>query len=460
MNVILQLSRKSLANRRVSVALTVLSIGLSVAMLLGVERLRREARDGFASTVSGTDLVVGARTSNVHLLLASVFRIGDLNNTIAWSSYQEVAQYPEVAWTIPISLGDMHKGYRVLATNSSYFKHLRTGTDRALSLREGRWFSRPNGAVLGSQVARELGYAIGQEIVVSHGSGDVSFVHHDEHPFTVVGILDPTGTPVDRTVHVSLDGLDMIHSEFDSHGNDAESNDPLAAALAKKEKENAYAAFFGAGNDAESPEGHDHHGHHDHHHHEHHAGCDHEVGSISAFFVGLKQRNSILAVQRRITTSDSEPLSAAIPALAQQELWTVVGVVERTLLAVSTLVVAVGLTGMLVAILTSLNERRREMAILRALGAHPRQVFGLILAEAAWVVTLGITLGLMLLYLGIVILRPVVLRKVGVVLELAPPTLSDWQLMLSVFLAGAAVSVLPAIRSYRMALSDGLSVRI
>ena len=128
----LTLAAKSLRNRKFTATLTVLSIALAVALLLGVERIRQESRASFASTVSGTDLIVGARGSPVHLLLYSVFHIGNATNNIAWDSYRAIAQRPEVAWTIPLSLGDSHRGFRVLGTTSEYFEHLRFARQRRL----------------------------------------------------------------------------------------------------------------------------------------------------------------------------------------------------------------------------------------------------------------------------------------------------------------------------------------
>ena len=114
------LALKSLWSRRGAVLLTVLTIGLSVTLLLGVERIRAEARQGFASTVSGTDLIVGARAGPVSLLLYSVFHIGDPTNDLSWDTYDEIRKWPEVAWTVPLSLGDSHRGHRVVGTTADF----------------------------------------------------------------------------------------------------------------------------------------------------------------------------------------------------------------------------------------------------------------------------------------------------------------------------------------------------
>ena len=145
------LSRKSIANRRLTTTLTVASIAISVALLLGVEKLRHSARESFQNTISGTDLIVGARTGGVQLLLYAVFRMGNATNNISWDSYQELAAHPEVLWTVPLSLGDSHRGYRVLGTSQAYFEHYRYGRKQSLSFAEGKPFHDVFDAVLGQK---------------------------------------------------------------------------------------------------------------------------------------------------------------------------------------------------------------------------------------------------------------------------------------------------------------------
>src|SRR5215475_11208260 len=213
---IVALAAKSLRNRKFTAALTVVSIALAVVLLLGVEHVRSDARESFASTVSGTDLIVGARSSPVHLLLYSVFHIGNATSNIRWDTYLAIASRPEVAWSIPISLGDSHRGFRVLGTSQDYFEHFRFARDHHVALESGKRFEDAHDAVLGAEVARALSYEVGQSIVIAHGTGDVSFSLHKDQPFRVVGVLAPTGTPVDRTVHVSLQAITAIHIDWQS----------------------------------------------------------------------------------------------------------------------------------------------------------------------------------------------------------------------------------------------------
>lgn len=199
-----RLALASLANRRFTALLTIFAIALSACLLLAVERVRTEAKASFASTISGTDLIVGARSGSVNLLLYSVFRIGNATNNIRWDSYRHFAENPRVKWAIPISLGDSHRGYRVMGTDAGYFEHYRYGRGQELQLAEGRAFGQDLfDVVLGAEVAEALHYRLGEKIVLAHGVSTVSLVKHDDKPFTVVGILQRTGTPVDRTLHIS-----------------------------------------------------------------------------------------------------------------------------------------------------------------------------------------------------------------------------------------------------------------
>ena len=440
---ILPLAIKSLRNRRFTAGLTVLSIALSVALLLGVERIRQESRETFASSVSGTDLIVGARSSPVHLLLSSVFRIGNATNNVSWESYQRVAALPEVAWTIPLSLGDSHRGFHVLGTTQDYFDHYRFGRDRKLELAQGERFVDANGTVLGADVAAALGYRLGQQIVIAHGSGDVAFALHKDHPFHVVGILARTGTPVDRAIHVSLEGMDAVHAAESAAG-----VDPLAAAMRDAKQREMRSA---------GREDHD----RDHDHDQHGTGSgEASKRSITAFLVGLKSRGGALFLQRKVNESREEPLTAILPGATLLEVWEIVAGVEKTLIAISALVVVMGLAGMLIALLTGLSERRREMAVLRAVGARPWHVFALLLGEATFLTLLGIALGIAALYLGLGAGQPWLEQRLGLFIALRWPSVTEFGLMMLVAVSGVLIGLIPAYRIYRLSLADGMTIRI
>ncbi|MGB5198636.1 MAG: ABC transporter permease [Sedimenticolaceae bacterium] len=417
---IVSLAWKSLLNRRFTAVLTVISIALSVALLIGVERLRTEARASFANTLSGTDLIIGARSGPVQLLLYTVFRIGDATNNFSWESYQALAQHPKIAWTVPISLGDSHRGYRVLGTNRDYFRHYRFARDRALAFAAGKPFEDLYDAVLGAEAADALDYEVGDAIVIAHGAGDVSFARHDDKPFRVAGILQRTGTPVDRTVHVSLQAIEAIHADWQRGA-------PLPGISISAEQARA---------------------------------LDLTPKAISAALVGLKSKIATFQVQRIVNEYPQEPLTAILPGVALSQLWDLIGIAENALLIVSIFVVVVGLFGMLTALLTSLNERRREMAILRSVGARPAHVFTLVMGEAGFLTLLGLLLGLTLLYGLLALGQPIIESRFGLFIALGPPSAHEALLLGAVTAAGFLVGSIPSYRAYRLSLADGLSLRV
>ena len=430
---IIPLALKSFRNRKFSVGLAILSVTLSVALRLGVEIIRHQAKASFTSTVSGTDLIVGARSGTVNLLLYSVFRIGSPTNNIDWHSYEDIRDLPGVKWSIPLSMGDTHEGFRVVGTDHSYIEHYRYARDRALSLSQGAWFEHEDETVLGAEVAASLGYQLEDEVVVAHGAGDESFIKHDDEPFRVVGILAATGTPVDRSLYVSLAGFDHMHEAWQT-AEDGHDHDPLAATA--------------------SAEGHtDEEQHAEDEHHD-------EEYSISAFLLGLESRAAAIGLQRRINQFEHEPLSAILPGVTLLELWEIVGLVEHTLRAISIFVVIVGLSSMLIILMTSINERRREMAILRALGARPGHVFALILGEAIAITLSGIGLGI-LLVCGIFMLgQGWIASRFGLFIELNLLTPNLVYGLLLITLIGCLIGLIPGIRMYRYSLVDGMTIRV
>ena len=414
------LAVRSVLNRRLTASLMVLSIALSVTLLLGVERLRTQARGAFANTISGTDLVVGARTGGTALLLHAVFRIGYATNNVSWAAYQEVARHPRIRWTIPLSLGDSHRGFAVLGTSGDYFRHYRYGSGRGLELSAGRVFDDVYDAVLGADVARELATGLGQPLVISHGAVDAESARHDDKPFRIVGILRRTGTPVDRTVHVSLAGLEAIHLDWQSG-----MRVPAAAVSADEARRR-----------------------------------DLTPRSLTAFLVGLDSRTAVFHVQRFVNDYRREALLAVLPGVVLHELWDAIGLAERALLGVSALVALVGLCGMVTALLTGLNERRREMAVLRSVGARPRHVLVLIVGEATALATTGVAVGVAVLYLSLFIARPAIQSWLGLTIEIGPPTSGEWLLLAAVLAASVLAGLWPAIRAYRYSLHDGLTIHV
>lgn len=415
----LAIAWRSLRNRWGTVLLATLAMAMSVALILTVEKIRREARTSFAQTVSGTDLIVGARSGSIQLLLYSVFRIGNATSNITWESAEEISARPAVKWTIPISLGDSHRGYRVVGTTEAMFTHYRYSRDRALRFSEGAVFDDVFDAVVGSEVARALNYVVGDEIIIGHGTGSVSLVEHDQRPFRISGILAPTGTPVDRSVHVSLAGIEAVHVDWQSG---ASAEDSLTMDEVRQ--------------------------------------MELIPGSITAMLVGLKSRGRVFREQRSINTYRQEPLQAILPAVALQELWNLIGVAEKALFFISISVVLAGLVNLVSVLLASLGERRREMAILRASGARPLHVFSLLCIESTVLTIIGLLAGLLLHYLIITVAGLWISDRYGLIINVGLPGTQELWMLFSVLVAGIVAGLIPAIAAYRSSLADGMTQRL
>ncbi len=417
-----RLGWKSIKNRRLATSLTVVSMMLSLVLLMSVERIRRAAESGFTQSVSGVDLIVGARTGSLQLVLYTVFNLGQATNNVSIASYNSLKNRPEVEWTIPYSLGDGHRGFRVVATTSDFFKYYRFRSKEKIEFQTGNQFQNYFDVVIGADVAKALDYETGSTVSVMHGSttGD-GIQAHDDKPFTVVGVLKPTGTQIDRALYISLEAMEAIHLDWQTGSAPTEKNkltvDKITAAMVQPK-------------------------------------------FITAFFLRTKNRIETLNLQRAINEFEAEPLLAVIPGIVLAELWQSLGTLDKILKAISFLVMIIGLMSMLVAMMTSLNERRREMAILRVLGASLKQILGLILLETFILTALAILFACVLKLVLETLAAPWLQSRYGLYLQ--APSFGHAEIIYIFIMLGSAlaVSAIPGVRAMKSALKDGLSVKL
>jgi putative ABC transport system permease protein len=405
------LTWKSIQNRKLTSLLCVVSIAMSVALLLGVERIKNGARDGFTNTISQTDLIVGAKGGPLQLVLYTVFRIGSPTNNIRYSSYTEIKNFPEVDWTIPISLGDAYRGYRVVGTDENLFKHYRYRGDQKINIFD---------VVLGYEVAQKFQHKTSDSIILSHGISKKSFMEHSVMPFKVVGILKPTATPLDRSVFITLEGMEAIHFGWE---NGVPSKNPDITPENLK-KENI------------------------------------RIGQITSFLLKTKSRIQTLKLQRKIDSFSADPMMAVIPGLALHQLWRTLSYVENILYLISLCVLAVGLISVIVSLYTSLNERRREISIFRALGAGAGKVVSLLLFESSLIVLTGILIGTMLLYLCLFLVQPYLESNFSLYLPIQFLSSIELIYLGGILLGGITAGFIPAIKAYRNSLQDGLTIQV
>jgi putative ABC transport system permease protein len=415
---LLKLTFNSLYARLLTVAMTVFAISLSLMLYMSVEKLRTSAYTSFTDTISQTDLIVGARTSSVQLLLYSVFRIGNATNNITWESYEDVINKKEVAWSVPISLGDSHKGFRVMGTNSEFFKRYKFRGGQSIELEQGNNLDDLYDVIIGAGVAEKLNYSVGTPLIVSHGLQ--SFSDHDDQPFKISGILAKTGTPVDNTVIVSLEAIEAIHVDWSTGAKIPGQITPVEEIRQ----------------------------------------MDLSPKNITAALIGVNSKLQIFQLQRWINEYPEESLSSILPGVALQELWRIVGVVENLLLGISVTVIFTTLIGMTAIIFSSLNERRREMAIWRAMGASPKVVIGLLMLEALIISVMSIIVSTVMLFLTLYVLQPWIDNTYGILVNIETLAVKDIYIFMLFILSASLVSLIPAIRAYWFSINDGMTIKI
>ena len=420
----LRIAWASANNRRFTLMITIFALASSVFLMLGVERVRSQAHESFLQSISGTDLIIGPRSSPMQLMLYSVFRLGSASHNMSWKSFEAIRSRPEIGFAIPIALGDSHRQFPVVGTNLDYFVHFRHSENRALQFAQGKAFADTlEGlfeAVIGSEVARSAGYSLGTSVTLAHGSDANPGSAHDDRPFRVVGVLAPTGTPVDRSLHISLPAIEALHADWMGGAK-------MPGLVIPSEQLRKF---------------------------------DLSPKFVTAALVGLKNRSGVFATQRFINNYPAEALTAVLPAVTLSELWDLLAVVENALRLISALVFLVSVLGLIAILLASLNERRRELAILRSVGASPRDVFVLLSLEAIVIMFAGCAFGLILLYLASLLAAPLLLEHFGLMLQVRTISVNEVRMLVAIAATGLIASMVPAWQAYRFSLADGLSARI
>jgi putative ABC transport system permease protein len=296
-----------------------------------------------------------------------------------------------------------------MGTTTDYFKYFSYGKKRQLSFSQGKPFENVFDVVLGAQVAQKLGYQLGDQIVLAHGLGKTSFSLHSNSPFQVTGILSATGTPIDQTVHVSLQGIEAVHTDLqkdiETHG----------SALTAKHLSEL------------NPK------------------------SITAFMLGLTSRMATFGVQRDINNYRKDPLSAILPGVALAELWQMIGLLENTLRLISGLILISALLGLSAMMLASIKEREREIHLLRVIGAPAFFLFLLIQLEALLISFVSMLIGTTSLYLSVFMARDLLSTNFGLHIGLNILSYNNILFLLLVVSATLVVSTIPSFTAYKSA---------
>ena len=438
---------KNIRERSLASGLTALSVALGVMLMVTVLVIYALLERTFSQQAINYNLIVGPKGSDLQLVLSTVYHVSPPIENLPYRYYEELKRDPRVSEAIPVALGDRTEegGFPIVGTIPEYFEiEYIPGREFRVA---GEFLRRSFDAVIGSQVARENGWKVGTEFRMIHGGADADHVHNEK--FAVVGVLAPTGTPNDKTVFVNLEGFYQIE------GHDK----PIAQAI-QRERE-----FFG-----ETPLsadqmaamvkklGGDHHhdhgdGDHAHHHHHEIPAVQKDVTSI---LVNTKTDTAALLLAGEIKKGFKA--IAVNPVVPMRRLLTdILGNVRFILLVMTVLILIVSGVGIFVSIYNSMSERRREIGIMRALGAGRGAVFGIILFESLFLCLAGGFVGMALGHGLVLIVAPIVEAKAGVILNPLTFETAEAAIVVGLAVLGLVAGLVPAMSAYKTDVSQALA---
>jgi putative ABC transport system permease protein len=395
---ILLIIYRSLRQHALTTIVTACSLALAAGLLMAVWVVKTESQKTFTQTTAGFDAVLGARGSKLQLVLNAIFHLEASPGNLAWSDYEQIKKNPAVKTAIPIAVGDNFHGWRIVGTVPELFSDVEYATGRKYALTAGRLFdATKNEAVVGSFAAQQLGWKVGTTFHPFHGLA-FDEQHAHEELYTVVGILAPTNTPADRVIWTPMEGVQTMSG-----------HNPAAAT------------------------------------------------EVSAVLVQLRAPTAGFMLDLMYNKQDNR-LTFAYPVGAiVGELFGKISWFDRVLTLVAYLVALVAAGSVLASIYASMNARRRDIAILRALGAHRRTVFGAVVGEAAVIGALGVAGGFVV-YFGLLTGVAHVIRvQTGVVIEIGSLHSVLWACPIGMVLLAAIGGVVPAVKAYRIPVAETLA---
>jgi putative ABC transport system permease protein len=405
--------RRSLRQHALSTAITVLSVALASGLVMAVFAIKSQTYDAFTGGANGFDAVLGARGSQLQLVLNTVFHLETSPGNIPWQMYTAIAQDPGVDLAVPYAVGDNYQGYRIVGTTPELFTRF-PGENGVRIEGGGRLFSaEAHEAVVGSVVAQRTGIRAGDTFSPAHGLiFDEEREHEDD--YTVVGVLEATNTPLDRIVWIPIEGVFRMSGHV----------------------------LRGTGRNFRPEEG---------------AAIPDEHREVSAVLLKLKDPQAGIYLDQAINRQAARATFAWPIGRAMADLFEKIGWVNRVLELVAYLVVVVSAGTILASLYNTMNERRREFAILRSLGARRATVFAAIVLEATTITALG-TLAGFLVYAAILGTAFVIVRgQTGVVLQVFKVAPALWITPIGMMLMGAVAGLVPAFKAYRTDVATNLA---
>lgn len=406
---------RSMRQHALSSTITILSVGLATGLTMAVFAINRQTYDAFTGGEAGFDAVLGARGSQLQLVLNTVFHLETSPGNIPWTMYEEIARNPRVELAIPYAVGDNYKGYRLVGTTPDMFTKFRYRSGRGFEVEPGGRFFQADKreALVGQYVAGKLGVKVGDLISPYHG---LQYAENQAHKdqYTVVGILKQTNSPSDRVVWIPIEGVYRMSGHV----------------------------LRGAGQIYRPTEGEE---------------IPDEDKEVSAVMLKFKNPAVGFILDAQINRQGKVATLAWPIGRVMAELFDRIGWVSRILTMVAYLVVLVAAGSILASIYNTMNERRREFAILRALGARRTTVFSAIVLEAASIAALGVLTGFVV-YGGILAGAIIIVRQqTGVVLDAMRPDPALWLVPVGMIALGALAGLAPAFKAYRTDVASNLT---
>lgn len=421
-----QIVLKNIKQRKLSAVLTIISTLLGVALVIAILVIKQESEDAFNQTATGYELIVGPKGSPLQVTLNTIYHIGLPVNNMPYKTYELISKDKRVKLAIPYVMGDNYKNFRIIGTSEKIFTEFEYQKGKRYSFQTGRQFKNENEAVIGSDVAEKTGMKIGDTFIGSHGVEAYEYAEeHDEHKFIVMGILNKTFTPNDKVIFIPMESVWDLH-------------------------------YHGQENIADTI-----HSHHDHAHdneHEHEHTIPEERKTVTSILVSLKSPVYFDLLRRQINDDKFEGINAQaiIPVLEIMQLFEIIGNINSVLLIVAYLVIFVAVISILVSIYNTINERKRDIAIMRALGASRGIIFGIIILEGLFISTIGAVLGVFTGHFAVYIFSPLISAKTGILITGLTFNIFELYLVLGTIILSMLVSILPAVKAYRTDVAKNL----
>jgi putative ABC transport system permease protein len=390
---------RSLRQHALSTVVTAASIALASGLLLTVWMVKKESQAAFTQTATSFDAVLGARGSKLQLVLNAIFHLEASPGNIAWADYEAIRRHPLVKAAVPIAVGDNYRGYRLVGTLPDLLPTVDFAPGRRLVVQPGgRFIAGPQvkEAVVGSFAAHQLGLKVGDHFHPYHGLDYNPAAEHADD-YVVVGLLAPTNTPADRVLWIPIEGLETMS------GHAAQAATDLSAVLI-------------------------------------------QLRSPAAGFMLDQQYNR----GNRLTFA--YPVASIVAELFGKIAW-----FDRVLALVAYLVALVAAASVLASIYSSMSARRRDLAILRALGARRRTIFGAVVTEAACIGALGALVGFAVYFSLLFVIAAIMRRETGVVLDVTAYDRVLWLCPLAMTLLCALGGIVPAFKAYRTPVAETLA---